>query len=82
MSLINPCLCKRQTAHNPKQAHVNGAPGDYMDVKLRANLVSMEADDDDDWGQLRVSAEILCGFTMTKLAINVNVSILAEFPMY
>ena len=51
------------------------------DVKLRVKLVSMEADFDDEFSQVKVRAKISSSKAMTKLAISYNVSILAELPI-
>jgi hypothetical protein len=85
--LVGPQLSRRQfvgviasgalstmQGQNPTEA--NAA------VERGANLISIDANFDDESGQVKVSTEVLCGITMTKLAISYNVSILAELPIY
>ena len=59
---------------NPKGAHPV--------VEMDADLVMIDANFDDESGQVKVSAEASCSIITTKLAISYNVSILAELPMY
>jgi hypothetical protein len=56
--------------------------GDHPVVEMDAHLVLVDANFDDDSGQVKVSAEASCGIITTKLAISYNVSILAELPSY
>ena len=51
------------------------------DVELEANLISIEANYDDEAGQVKVSAKVSSTST-PKLAISYNVSILAELLSY
>ena len=51
-------------------------------VELKANLVSIYANYDDEVSQVKVRAEISSSDAMTKLAISYNVSILAELTVY
>jgi hypothetical protein len=64
------------------QTYNNSPTGGQADAELGANLVSIDADYDDESGQVKVSAEVSSSVVMTKLAISYNVSILAELPMY
>ena len=59
--------CKNPTAHS---------------VELGLNLVLIDANYDDESGQVKVQAEVSSNIAMTKLAISYNVSILAELPIY
>jgi hypothetical protein len=52
------------------------------DVELDANLVLIDANYDDEAGQVKVRAEVSCGIALTKLAISYIVNILAELPTY
>jgi hypothetical protein len=56
---------------------VNKAAGE-----LEANLVSIDANYDEQSGQVKVLAVVSSNISMTKLAISYNVSILAELPRY
>jgi hypothetical protein len=47
-----------------------------------ANLVSIDANYDEEAGQVKVRAEVSSNIAMTKLAISYNVSILAELPIH
>ena len=51
-------------------------------AEMDANLVSMDASYDEEYGQVKVTAEVNSGKAITKLAISYSVSILAELPMY
>ena len=54
---------------------------DNVDVKVGANLVAIDANYDDESGQVKVSAEVSSSITMTELSISYNISILAELPI-
>ena len=47
-----------------------------------ADLVSIQADYDDEAGQVKVRAEVSSSKVMKRLAISYNLSILAELPNY
>ena len=51
-------------------------------LRLGTNLVLIDANYDDESGQIIVRAEVSTGRAMTKLGISYNVSILAELPNY
>jgi len=53
---------------------------DSVDVKVGANLVSIDANYDES-GQVKVSAEVSSSITMAELSISYNISILAELPV-
>jgi len=52
------------------------------EVELGADLISIDANYDDESGQVKVRAEVSSSITMTKLSINYSVSILAELTIY
>ena len=54
---------------------------DSVDVKLGANLISIDANYDDESGRIKVSAEVSSSIMMTELSISYNISILAELPV-
>ena len=87
--LVGPQISRRQLvgviasgALSRIQAYDKDTPGDHMDGELGANLFSIDADYDDESGQVKVRAEVTSSKAMTKLAISYNVSILAELPIY
>jgi hypothetical protein len=49
---------------------------------LEADMVFMNAQFDEESGQVKVTAEVSCNTSMTKLAISYNVTILAELHVY
>jgi hypothetical protein len=64
------------------QGYDKNPKGDPPVVEMEAHLVFIDANFDDESGQVKVSAEASCGTITTILAISYNVSILAELPMY
>ena len=52
------------------------------EMKLGANLISIDARYDIESGQVRVSAEVSSGTAMLNLAISYSINILAELPIY
>ena len=83
--LVGPQLSRRQFvgaiasgALSRIQAYDKNSPEN--EAELEANLISIDAHYDDEFRQVKVSAEILFSMTMTKLAISFNVNILAELP--
>jgi hypothetical protein len=86
--LVGPQLSRRQFvgviasgALSRIQASDKNSSKESVDVELGANLVSIDANYDDESGQVKVSAEVSSSITMTELSISYNVSILAELPM-
>ena len=86
--LVGPKLTRRQFVG----AIVSGAlsririckknsTGDIAELQLEANLISINANFDDEAGQVKVCAEISSSKAMMKLGISYNVSILAELPI-
>ena len=87
--LVGPQLSRRQFvgiiasgAISTIQSYDKHSSGNYAEVQLEANLVSIEANFDDESGQVKVRVEVSSSLAMTKLAISYNVSILAELPIY
>ena len=87
--LVGPQISRRQFvgaiasgALSTIQAYDKSPIGDNADIELTANLVLIEADFDDESGQVKVRAEVTSSKAMSKLGISYNVSILAELPMY
>jgi hypothetical protein len=79
--LVGPQLSRRQFVG----AIASGALSTIQTVDrnpVEANIVSMDADYDDESDQVKVRADISSSIAMKKLAISYNVSILAELPMY
>lgn len=62
------------------QAHKNESDVVETVIGLRAKIVTINANYDDESGQVKVWAEVLSSAGMTGLAISYNVSILAELP--
>jgi len=63
------------------QAQEKNMIGENANVELGANLISIDANYDDETGQVKVKAEVSSSKAMAKLAISYNVSILAELPI-
>ena len=87
--LVGPQLSRRQFvgaiasgALSTIQGYDKNPTLDHAVVEVDANLVLIDANYDDESGQVKVSAEVSCGMAMTKLAISYNISILAELPIY
>jgi hypothetical protein len=87
--LVGPQISRRQfvraiasCALSTIQGYSRNPAGENADMELGANLVLIDANYDDDSGQVKVSTEVLSSIGMAKLAISYNVSILAELPMY
>ena len=55
---------------------------DHTELELGVNLVSIDANYDDQSSQVRVRAEVSSTKVIAKLGIAYNVSILAELPMF
>jgi hypothetical protein len=87
--LVGPKILRRQFvgaiasgALSTIQAYDKNLTRDHTEEELGANLFLIDANYDDEFGQVKVRAEVSSSITMTKLAISYNVSILAELPMY
>lgn len=86
--LVGPQISRRQFvgaiasgAVSTIQAYEKDSTKDNK-VELEADLVLIEANYDDDSGQVKVSAEVSSSNTMTRLAISYIVNILAELPTF
>lgn len=64
------------------QGYTGNTSADNAVVERGADLILINANYDDEAGQVKVSAEVSCSIIMTKLSISYNVSILAELPLY
>ena len=64
------------------QPHDRNPVEKNAEMKLGANLISIDANYDDESGQVRVSTEVSSSEAMTNLAISYNVNILAELPRF
>ena len=87
--LVGPQISRRQFvgaiasgALSTIQGYDRNGSIDNAVVERGADLVLIDANFDDEAGQVKVSAEVSCSTTMTKLSISYNVSILAELPTY
>ena len=87
--LVGPQISRRQfvgaiasAALSTLQGYDKNSDGDRAVVELGANLVLIDADYDDESGQVKVRAEVSSSIAMTKLAISYNVNILAELPRF
>ena len=85
--LVGPQLSRRQFvgvmasgALSTIQGYDRKSNGAY-DIELGAKLISIDANYDDEDGQVKVRAEVSSSIAMKKLAISYNVSILAELPI-
>lgn len=85
---VGPQLSRRQFvgaiasgAWSRIQAYDKNSTEDSVEIKLGANLVSIDANYDDEAGQVKVRVEVSSTQVMTKLGISYNVSILAELPI-
>ena len=85
---VGPQLSRRQFvgviasgALSRIQAYAKDSTEKKGNIELGACLVSIDADYDDESGQVKVRAEVSSSLAMTKLAISYNVSILAELPV-
>lgn len=85
--LVGPQLSRRQfvgviasCALSTIQAGNNNPAADHSDMEPGANLISINADFDDDSGQVKARVEVASNNVMKGLAISYNVSILAELP--
>ena len=86
--LVGPKLSRRQFvgaiasgALSTIQAYGKSSSGNNAYAELAANLVLIDADYDEESGQVIVRAEVSSKMIITKLAVSYNVSILAELPI-
>jgi len=87
--LVGPLISRRQFvgviasgALSTIQSYDGNVSIDNAVVERGADLVLIDANFDDESGQVKVIAEVACSITITKLSISYNVSILAELPTY
>lgn len=87
--LVGPLISQRQFVGAIASGALSAIQGceknsakDCTNVELSADLVSIDANYDDETNQVKVKAEVLSNKAMTKLAISYNVSILAELPNF
>lgn len=87
--LVGPKISRRQLvgviasgALSKIQAYDKNTMEICNEIELGADLVAIDANYDDESGQVKVRAQVSSSSTMTKLSITYNVSILAELPMY
>jgi hypothetical protein len=85
--LVGPQLSRRQFvgaiasgALSTIQTYDKDSTENHAEVELKADLVLIDADFDEESGHVMVSAEVSSGVAMAKVAISYNVSILAELP--
>jgi|SRR5215207_9595887 len=87
--LVGPLISRRQFVGAIASGALSTIRGydrnptvDNAIVEWGAHLVLIDANYDDESGQVKVRVEISSSMAMTKLAISYNVSILAELPDY
>lgn len=87
--LVGPQISRRQFvgvnasgALSRIQAYEKNSTEKNDEVQLEANLISINADYDEETSQVKVKAEVSSSKVMRKLAISYNVNILAELPNY
>ena len=87
--LVGPLLSRRQFvgvivsgALSTIQMPEKGSSQPHPQVELKARLIVINAEFDEEFGQVKVSAEVLSSMETMKLAISYSVSILAELPVY
>jgi len=78
--LVGPQLSRRQFVGAIASGALSTIRSDDRHP-IEANLISIDANYDDESGQVKVTAEVLASIPMTKLAISYNVNILAELPI-
>ena len=86
---VGPKLSRRQFvgaiasgAFSRLQAYDQSSTENNKRGEMRADLVAIDANYDDEYGQVKVRAEVTSSATMTKLSISYSVSILAELTIY
>ena len=87
--LVGPKISRRQFvgviasgALSTIQCYAKNTAADNTVVEHGAKLILIDANYDDESGQVKVRAEVSSSIAMTKLAISYNVSILAELPSF
>lgn len=84
--LVGPQISRRQfvgVIASGALSSIQGYEKKFTDenVELKANLVSIDANYDDEAAQVKVRAEVSSSKTIKKIGISYNVSILAELPI-
>jgi len=86
--MVGPKISRRQFvgaiasgALSKMKAYDKDPAAESADAELGVDLVLIDANYDDESGQMKVRAEVSSSKTITKLAISYNVSILAELPV-
>jgi hypothetical protein len=80
--LVGPQISRRQFVGAIASAAFSTILVYDKNSTLGVNLVSINADYDDESHQVKVRAEVISRTRITKLAISYNVSILAELPSF
>ena len=87
--LVGPQISQRQFvraiasgALSKLQAYARNLIADNIDMEVGANVVLVDANYDEEFGQVKVRTEVSSNMALAKLAISYNVSILAELPKY
>ena len=85
--LVGPQISRRQFvgaiasgALSTIKAQKNNSIEDHTKLKLEADLISIDANYDDETSQVKVRVEVSSSIAMMKLAISYNIYILAELP--
>jgi hypothetical protein len=73
-AIVSGALSRIQVNHENSTVH-------NTDVILEANLVSIDANHDDEAGQVKVKVKVMSNQAMMKLSISYHVSILAELSV-
>ena len=86
---VGPQLSRRQFvgaiasgALSKIQAYDKNSTAICNKIELGADLVAIDANYDEESGQVKVRAEVRSSSIMTKLSISYSVSILAELPIF
>jgi hypothetical protein len=87
--LVGPAISRRQFvgviasgALSTIQPHDRSPVEKDTGTKLVADLISIDANYDEESGQVRVNAEVSSGGAIINLSISYNVNILAELPRF
>jgi hypothetical protein len=86
--LVGPQISRRQfvrviASGALSRIHANNknSTGNFVEAELGADLVSIDANYDEEYGQVKVIAVVSSSISMMKLAVSYSVSILAELPI-
>lgn len=85
--LVGPGILRRQFVGVIASGSLSAIRGcekspvkDYANLELGADLISIDANHDDEANQVKVKVQVSSSKAITELAISYNVSILAELP--